>query len=69
MSTVEMIVSEMFSFLLEVLGFVFTEGLPAVGKFLNVLLWGIAGAIIVPCLLISNVIYPVWEKWGENLKS
>ncbi len=69
MKPADAIIGEIFAVILEALGFLFTHGLPAVGRLLSILLWGIAGAFILPCIIISGVIYPMWEKWGENLKS
>lgn len=37
-------------------------------KFVNVLFWAIAGALILPCVFIAGNVYPMWEKWAENLK-
>lgn len=37
-------------------------------KFLNVLFWAIAGALILPCVFVAGNIYPMWEKWAEKIK-
>ena len=29
-------------------------------------LWVLIAIIILPCVYISTVIYPAWEKWGEK---
>lgn len=69
MKPADAIIGEIAGVIFEAIGFLFSHGLPAVGKLLSVLFWGICGAIILPCVIISGVIYPMWEKWGEDLKS
>ncbi len=47
----------------------FSEGIPFLFKFVNIVLWAMAGAILLPMVFVSGNIYPMWEKWAENLKS
>jgi len=60
METVEVIIGEMIGILMGGISFSF--------KFLNIILWAMAGAIIIPMVFVSGNIYPLWEKWAENLE-
>ncbi len=40
-----------------------------VSKGVLIFFWGILGALILPCVFVANVIYPIWEKWAEGLQS
>lgn len=35
-------------------------------KAINFALWVIAASFILPCVFIASIIYPKWEKWGED---
>lgn len=60
METVEVIIGEMISILFGAISFSF--------KFLNIILWAMAGALLIPTVFIAGNIYPLWEKWAENLE-
>lgn len=68
MDTFNELIGEIFSHTLELagiaIGAIFENG----AKLFQFLCWVIAGVVIVPCLFISGTIYPMWEKWGENIK-
>lgn len=34
---------------------------------INLILWIVAAALILPCVFVAGTLYPVWEKWGSNL--
>ena len=36
-------------------------------KFLTLILWFIAGIIILPCVFVAGTFYPKWTEWGEKL--
>ena len=42
----------------------FWEVLP---KALSFILWILAAVIILPCVYICAIFYPLWQKWGEEL--
>jgi hypothetical protein len=33
----------------------------------SVLMWVLFGIFVLPIFFISNSIYPLWDKWGENI--
>ncbi len=35
-------------------------------KVIKFILWLLAGIVILPCVYVSGVIFPKWEKWGEK---
>jgi hypothetical protein len=35
-------------------------------KFLKFVIWAVSAIFILPCVFIAGVIYPKWEKWGED---
>jgi hypothetical protein len=38
----------------------------AITKIVSFSLWVISGVFILPCVFISTVYFPKWEKWGEG---
>gem|GEM_PF-5838728 len=36
------------------------------GKFFKLLLWVTMGIFIIPCMVVTAVLYPMWEKMGDN---
>lgn len=50
------------SFTLDIIKEIFS-GVPKVVSFC---LWIIAAAFILPCVFVAGVVYPLWEKWGED---
>ncbi|MBI5126636.1 MAG: hypothetical protein HZA80_02645 [Candidatus Taylorbacteria bacterium] len=64
---------------MELLGEIFSQTLKLAGaaisavfengsKLFQFICWIIAGIVIIPSLFISGTLYPMWEKWGENIK-
>ena len=41
-------------------------GMPMIGIALSFSLWVLSAIIILPCVYVSGVLYPLWEKWGEK---
>lgn len=35
-------------------------------KFIHFTLWIVTAALVLPCVFVASVIYPKWEKWGED---
>lgn len=35
-------------------------------KFFSMLLWVAIGVILIPFIIVTAVIYPMWEKWGNE---
>lgn len=35
-------------------------------KIVSFVLWVITFILIMPCMFVATVIYPRWEKWGED---
>lgn len=35
-------------------------------KIISFILWALAGVVVLPCVYISGVLFPLWEKWGEK---
>lgn len=69
MDSVELIIKEIGSVFIEAIKASFTFIFEYGGKVFNVFLWIIVGALIIPCVFVTNVFYPMWEKWAENLKN
>lgn len=36
-------------------------------KVLVFTLWIICGIIILPCVYVSGVLYPLWTEWGDKM--
>lgn len=68
MEVLEKIIGEIFGLVLIAVKGLFTQGIPFIFKFINIILWAMVGAIILPMVFVSGNLYPVWEKWAENLK-
>ncbi len=49
---------EFFSLLAEVFSFV--------PKLLKIVLWGLCGIIILPCVFVTHHFYTAWEDWGKE---
>lgn len=50
------------SFVLDLIKDIFSN----VPKIINFALWVFAGVFVLPCVFMAGVIYPLWEKWGED---
>ncbi len=35
-------------------------------KAIKFLLWVLVGVLVLPCVFVSGILYPKWEKWGEK---
>jgi len=35
-------------------------------KFFSVVLWGLSAIIVLPCVFVAGVLYPLWMEWGEG---
>jgi len=35
-------------------------------KILRLVLWLLVGLVILPCVFVAGVLYPVWQEWGEG---
>jgi hypothetical protein len=35
---------------------------------INFLGWVLIGAILLPCVVVTAVFYPMWEKWGDMIE-
>jgi hypothetical protein len=33
----------------------------------SLVLWIICGIIILPCVYVSGVLYPLWTEWGDKM--
>ncbi len=69
MELMEIIVEEIFGMVFDAITLLFTEGIPFIFKFINIILWAMAGAILLPMVFVAGNIFPMWEKWAENLES
>lgn len=69
MELIEILIEEVFGMVIDGISLLFSEGIPFLWKFLNIILWAMAGVILLPMVFVSGNIYPMWEKWAENLKS
>lgn len=58
--------TELFSEFFAVLGEMWEGIMEVAPKALSFFFWIIAAVFILPCVFVSGVIYPKWEKWGEN---
>ncbi|HEY4503703.1 MAG TPA: hypothetical protein VJJ28_01165 [Candidatus Paceibacterota bacterium] len=41
--------------------------LESIVKLIKVSAWGLAAVFILPCVFVATNLYPVWEKWIEDL--
>lgn len=55
-------IKDFLSFVIELITDMFSN----VPKIISFILWVFAAAFILPCVFIAGVIYPLWEKWGED---
>lgn len=69
MDLAETIIEEIFGMIFDGVVLLFTEGIPFIFKFFNIILWAMAGAILIPMVFIAGNIFPMWEKWAEHLES
>jgi hypothetical protein len=37
-----------------------------IGKAVKFVLWVLVAILIFPCVFVTTVFYPMWEKWGEE---
>jgi hypothetical protein len=35
-------------------------------KILKFVVWVVSGVFILPCMFVASVLYPKWEKWGDE---
>ncbi len=68
MEVIEKIASDIFSMLFEAASGILTHGFSFLYKFLNIILWAMVGAVILPMVFVAGNLYPMWEKWGEELQ-
>lgn len=68
METIEKIIGEIFQLLALAVKGILTHGFSFLFKFLSIILWAMAGAIILPMVFVSGNLYPMWEKWAESLR-
>jgi len=36
------------------------------GKVSFFVMWVVVGVLVLPCVYVATVYYPMWEKWGED---
>ncbi len=39
---------------------------PVVTKLVLFFCWILLAILVLPCVFVAQVLYPVWEKWGEK---
>ena len=60
------IITELISSFFALLGEMFSAFVEFAPKVFSFLFWILAAVFILPCVFVSGVIYPMWEKWGED---
>jgi hypothetical protein len=59
--------TEMLKSLLDVWKEMFSAIMKVLPKAFSFTFWVLSAIVILPCVYISNILYPLWTKWGENL--
>lgn len=45
----------------------FLKGLfSLLGKGGKIFLWGLCAVVILPCVFVAHVFYPLWTEWGKD---
>jgi hypothetical protein len=61
------LVLEMFQGLFKTWQDMFALVMELLPKFIILILWIIAGIIVLPCVFVAGTFYPKWTEWGEKL--
>jgi len=40
--------------------------LEIIPKAFSFVFWVLCGIIVLPCVFIAGILYPLWVKWGEE---
>ena len=61
------IVTELFSALWEVWKEMWAVSIEVLPKVISFVLWVLLAIVVLPCVYIAGVIYPMWVEWGEEM--
>lgn len=61
------IVKELLSALWDIWMEMFNVLTDIIPKAINFILWVLSGLIILPCVFISGIFFPMWTEWGEGM--